>query len=391
MKQAIYTLFSFCFFLGFSCTKDQNGIYSDAEAAISRSAYRLPLQEHPIAPLPAFNPAPPVLPAVPYDYSTNNPHGITDEGATLGRVLFYDKRLTQNKRGSCASCHKQEYSFADNRRFSKGYSGILTTRNAPTLLNLNPEHDFFWDMREDHLYEMVLKPILNPDEMGIYSMDTVLQRLEEAGFYADLFQDAFGTPDITTDRIGHALNQFVLSIRSDQSQFDSELQANYATWNPSVGPVVQIGQIAFGDRGRCFTCHGGPDTNERRFSDINGNEIVIFEANIGLDTVYADIGAGAFDPDKEGVFKVPTLRNIALTAPYMHDGRFQTLEEVIDHYSDDVQPHPNLDSRIKNSLDGTPFNANFTEEEKEGLLAFMQFFTDYSVTTAEKWSNPFEE
>ena len=338
---------------------------------------------------PPFMPEAPNLPMRPYSYSIENNNNITDEGATLGRVLFYERQLSADHKVTCGSCHKQEFSFADTVQFTKGYKGIPTKRNVPTIINLNPTHDFFWDKREDHLFEMVLKPITNVDEMGNINLDTILTRLRNTDYYPPLFEAAFGTPEITAERMGLALNQFVLSIRSDNSRFDTELNSNYAEWVPGIDPVIRTGQIAFGDRGRCFTCHGGPDTHELKQFDQNGNLIVLTSANIGLDLDYVDPGMGAFDPSKNGEFKVPTLRNIMLTAPYMHDGRFKTIDEVIEHYSEDVEAHPHLDSRLVVANTGKPFLADYTEEEIEGLKAFLHMLTDYDVTTDVKWSNPF--
>lgn len=322
----------------------------------------------------------------------------TDAGATLGRVLFYDEDLSQNHTVSCASCHIQQFSFSDTARFSVGFNGQLGTRNSMALIHARFQKDgaFFWDNRASSLEAQVLMPIQDPIEMGL-TLDTLVNRLSAKSFYPSLFQNAFGTPDITTDRIARALAQFVRSINTFGSKFRQGV--NSTTGNPSIVPFANftaqenLGKDLFMDeyRGNCQACH------TRNIMVQQGTK------NIGLDLVYADNGVGAVtgNANKNGQFSVPSLINVELTPPYMHDGRFNTLEEVVNFYSDSIKPHPNLSGFLREILPGTidpnnntcdtcpPRIINYTPEEKQALVAFLLTLTDTTIVNDERWSNPF--
>jgi len=322
----------------------------------------------------------------------------TDAGATLGRVLFYDADLSQNHTISCSSCHLQEFSFADTARFSVGFNGGLTTRNAMSLNHVRFQRDnaFFWDERAPSLEAQALMPIQNAVEMGL-TLDTLVTRVSEKAFYPPLFQAAFGTTTVTPDLIARALAQFMRSMNTFGSKYRQGVEQT--SGNPSVVPFANftaqenLGKDLFMDiyRGNCQSCH------TRNVFVHQGSH------NIGLDTVYADNGVGAVtgNPNKNGKFAVPSLINVALTAPYMHDGRYSTLEQVIDFYSDSIQPHPNLSGFLREIEPGNtdpnhvfcmtcpPRHLNYTAEEKAALLAFLNTLTDTIITTDERWSNPF--
>lgn len=294
---------------------------------------------------------------------------ITDEGATLGRVLFYDKKLSLNNSTSCGSCHHQAYGFADTTSFSIGFEGELTSRNSMNLVNLQFSRFMFWDFSSPSLEHQVLQPISDPVEMGI-THDSLLTKLAEVEYYRPLFTQAFGDSLITTDRISKALAQFVRSIVSFDTKYDEGEASNFANFNESE----LLGKELFVDgEFRCNNCHLPP------------NFMGIQPENNGLDLVYEDNGAG------NGRFKAPSLRNIALTAPYMHDGRFQTLEQVVEHYNTGLQAHPFLgDQLTENFIDGDPpIQYNMTDEEKQALVDFLHTLTDPITISHEKYSNPF--
>ncbi|MFT5139011.1 MAG: cytochrome c peroxidase [Lysobacterales bacterium] len=312
----------------------------------------------------------------------NNP--ITDAGATLGRVLFYDKRLSANDSVSCSSCHQQEHGFSDPDILSTGFEDGLTGRHSMGLSNARfyePGH-FFWDERADTLEDQVLMPIQDPVEMGM-DLDVLVPKLAATDFYPGLFESAFGSSDITADRISLALAQFVRSLVSYQSKFDlafangvgggpdfegtfsdSELLGEQLFNNPPGSPVQSL---------ECFLCHG---TTGHISDDVENN---------GLDANTSDDqGAG------NGQFKAPSLRDIAARAPYMHDGRFETLEEVVEFYNSGIQPHPRLSNRLQDQ-NGQPVRFNMTDAEKAGLVAFMETLTDPFFLNDIKFSDPFTE
>lgn len=329
--------------------------------------------------------------------SDNTPfdNPITDMGATLGRVLFYDKNLSANNTISCASCHEQEAAFSDNRKFSVGLHGEETRRNSMTLINSRfyENGHFFWDERAATLEAQVLMPIQDHIEMGL-TLSELETKLSQVDYYEVLFQKTYGSAEITSDRIAKALSQFIRSIVSVNSKFDEGFAAAGFPEDeeqmpdfPNFTAQENLGLDIF-YRGRngatCLYCHGTPQ-------HVNDEA-----KNNGLTLNYSDNGKGEITglASDNALFKVPSLRNIVKTAPYMHDGRFETLEEVIDHYSDKVADHPNLNFRLKDSDDPSPnsnvLRLNLTQEEKEALIAFLHTLTDESVLTDEKYSDPFK-
>ena len=314
---------------------------------------------------------------------------ITNDGATLGRVLFYDKKLSANGTISCASCHKQDKGFSDDEVLSIGFDGGITGRHSMTLINSRyyQRGRFFWDERAATLEEQVLMPFQDPVEMGM-TIEQVVSTVQEQEYYPELFEKAFGSTEITSDKISKALAQFVRSIVSYSSKYDqgrassTSPGANFVnfTAEENLGKNLFFQTIPNGG-GACFGCH----TTEAFVSANPGPQ------NNGLDLVSTtDLGAGAVytNPIFEGRFKTSTLRNIELTAPYMHDGRFATLEEVVEHYNSGIQAHPTLSPALTDDS-GNPVRLNFTEAEKAALVAFLKTLTDNTVSDEVKWSNPF--
>lgn len=310
----------------------------------------------------------------------------TDIGATLGRVLFYDKRLSTNQTISCSSCHVQANGFSDPRQFSAGFNGGLTGRNSMGLSNARwyQRKKFFWDERAATLEEQTLMPIQDSVEMGM-TLQALTNRLAAEPFYTNLFTQVFGTPEVTSERISKALAQFVRSIVSTQSKYDAGVASNFAnfTAQENLGRQIFFGQAGF-SHVTCAACHGSD--NFVPGAAINNN---------GLEDPYVDKGLGARTglSQDEGLFKVPSLRNIELTAPYMHDGRFATLEQVVEFYDSGVVAHPNLSPPLRvppgGPAAGTPLRLNLTPTQKAALVAFMKTLTDPNLATDPKFSDPF--
>jgi cytochrome c peroxidase len=299
-------------------------------------------------------------PALPLD----NP--LTEEGVILGERLFHDRKLSGNGTQSCADCHDRRHFFSDVRTFSIGAFGDTGTRQSMPLYNLAWKSSFFWDGRTPTLRAQSLEPIQNPIEMHA-KLPEVVKAIEQGPNYPDMFEDAFGTPEINADRLARALEQFLLTLVSDDSKFDHAMRGQ-----AQLSSLEQRGAELFntefdparGQRGAdCFHCHGGPMFQSTAF------------ANNGLSLTK---DAGRFDATKlegdRGKFSVPSLRNVARTAPYMHDGRFTTLEEVIDHYDHGLERSSTLDPNLaKHPSEGLQLSA----EDKAALVAFLRTLTDH--------------
>jgi cytochrome c peroxidase len=356
----------------------------------------------------------PVLPPTPYDYAslnlpahfTTNANGplptsingidntpadnpITNHGATLGRVLFYDKTLSANGTISCSSCHKAANGFSDPAVLSKGFEGGLTRRHSMTLINARwyQRGRAFWDERAATLEQQVLMPFQDDVEMGL-TLPELLEKVSEQPYYSQLFTNAFGDNTVTSDRISKALAQFVRSIVSYQSKYDIGRAmapnpgapfSNF-TAQENTGKGLFFQTIPNGG-GACFGCH----TTEAFVSANPGPQ------NNGLDAASTtDLGAGEVFPNPifVGRFKTSSLRNIELTAPYMHDGRFATLEQVVEHYNSGIKAHPTLSPALTGP-NGAPVTLNFSSDQKAALVAFLKTLTDPTIATEPKWSDPF--
>ena len=324
--------------------------------------------------------------SAPVNEQDNTPatNPITDWGATLGRVLFYDKTLSINSAVACASCHKQSLSFADDKAFSAGFAGALTTRNSMSLVNVKYYRNgkFLWDERGSTLETQTLLPILDHVEMGMRNLNELVTRLNTKAYYPVLFHKAFGSQMITSEKIGEALAQFIRSIISYQSKFDEGRSLINSLRSPYPNFTAQENegkQLFSNPRLGCNSCHASETFT------------ALMPKNNGLEIPSVDLGVGGIthDPLQTGDFKISSLKNVELTAPYMHDGRFATLEEVVAHYDSGVQPHPNLSTQLRKP-DNTPVRLNLTADEKKALIAFLKTLTDRSITTDVKFSNPFK-
>ena len=343
----------------------------------------------------------PVLPETSYDYTPKwggmHSHmagqdlGITDAGATLGRVLFYDKILSIDNTVSCGSCHHQDIGFSDQARVSQGIDNQVTDRNAPSISNLYDDNLLFWDGRSTNLNDLVLQPVRNHKEMGMENMDFLVTKIKAAPYYQELFTKAYGDAEVTSTRVADAMAQFVRSMIG----CDSEMDRQFSAEQPLSAQAEEGRNIFFG-KGTCYNCHSGPDFNDRGgffdpFFPPNGGGFGWAQdiADIGLDEAYTDVGMGVFDPKLVGVFKIPSLRNVAMTAPYMHDGRFATLEEVVNHYNNGIKKSPNLDNVFKSWDTGDAIKLGLSDGVVSSLVAFLHSLTDDNYMNDERFADPF--
>jgi len=323
------------------------------------------------------------------DLPRDNP--LTVERVALGKTLFFDKQLSINNAQSCADCHAPEKAFSDGRRTARGAEGEFGPRNSMPLFNLAWKKEFFWDGRAKNLREQVLQPIQNPLEMHETLTNLVAKLNGRADLpvgpdarqrvptddYAGLFTAAFGSPEITAEKISLALENYLLTLTSFDAKFDrvlrgaekftAEEQRGFELFSTEYDP--RRGQFG----ADCFHCHGGPLFQSQSF------------ANNGSDGAFTDIGREKVTgkASDRGKFAVPSLRNIALTAPYMHDGRFRTLEEVVEHYSTGVVRSATLDPNLAKHPDG---GVPLTADDKRALVAFLKTLTDAQFVSANTFS-----
>jgi cytochrome c peroxidase len=309
---------------------------------------------------------------------------VTNAGALLGRVLFYDTRLSVNNTISCGSCHQQKHAFTAPRRFSLGFNGKEGDRNAMSLVNARfaPRGRFFWDERAATLEQQVLMPIENKVEMG-HQVPALVESLDKDSQYGALFLKAFGDARVTQERLARALAQFVRSLVSFRSKYDEGLvqarsvRADFANFTAQENHGKRVFLR------RCAVCHLPAGQGAVFFLPVPRNNGLDADARVA-DAGVADV---TFNPFQAGQFKSPELRNVEHTAPYMHDGRFTTLEQVMDFYSTGVKPHPNLDGSLRVSRE----RLKMDDTEKAALVAFLKTLSDPHFLTDPKFSDPFEE
>jgi cytochrome c peroxidase len=315
-----------------------------------------------------------------YTIPEDNP--TTKEGVYLGRLLFYEKKLSAGNSISCESCHLQKLAFTDGKALSQGADGSLTTRSAMSLANLLWVRNFFWDGRSPNLEQQASFPLTNVHEMGQPLAESVA-KLRQTALYPPLFKAAFGSDSITGNHILKALAQFERTLISADSRYERYLARTYqpsaqelrgmALFQNAPNPQKLI-------RGaNCEHCHGGVKTFKELFH------------NNGLDSTFSDNGRQNFTNQAEdkGRFRVPTLRNIMLTAPYMHDGRFQRIEQVLDHYNEHILESATLSSFLKDvSNETNRKKLMLTQSEKTDIISFLSMLTDSSFITNPEFSNP---
>lgn len=304
----------------------------------------------------------------------DNPQTV--EGIALGRKLFYDPILSADRTQACADCHSPQNSFTDERQFSIGIDGIAGNRNSMPLFNMawNYTEKFFWDGRAGSIEEQALGPVENPIEMH-NTWENAVASLQATIEYPELFSKAFGTQTIDRTLVTKAIAQFERTMISANSKFDQYLLGT-ATLSPSElnGLAVFLDET----KGDCFHCHGNPESPLWTDNTFHNN---------GLDEVITDRGLGEFtgDPRDFGLFKSPSLRNLAFSAPYMHDGRFATLDEVINHYSEGLVYSETIDPLMKTIAQG---GVQLTESDKADLKAFLLSLSDPSFITNPDFQDP---
>lgn len=315
----------------------------------------------------------------PMPHSEVNP--VTIDGADLGRYLFYDPILSADSSMSCNSCHKQEYAFSDApNTFSKGRDGVLMERNTLPLFNLAWYPSLFWDGKAASIEEQVFHPVRAHHEMNL-QWNLAAERVKNSRFYKQKFKTAFGDEIIDSILIAKAISQFERTLISYRSKYDMALEGKTFFTKEERDGLILMNDMTKGD---CLHCHS---TDGDALGTVPGF------SNNGLDTAsaaisYKDKGRGGITGQTEdaGKFKIPSLRNLMLTAPYMHDGRFKTLEEVLDFYSEGVHAGVNTDSKMGMAYKG---GVHLTKEEKRQIITFLKTLTDSAFITDPAFSNPF--
>lgn len=286
----------------------------------------------------------------------------TDEPATkaeLGKLLFFDKILSKDRTISCASCHLPEHAFADTAALSKGVGGRRGVRNTPSAMNLSLQRIFFWDGRAKTLEDQVLAPIANPVEMNL-PVDKALLRLQKSKKYNRYFKRIFNSePDSVN--LAQAIAAFERTLETSESAFDNW---KFSGKGNAVSDAAKRGFIVFNEKGKCIRCHFGADFTTNEFRNIG-----LFNGKEFNDSGRVVISGKAEDLGK---FKTAGLRNTAITAPYMHNGMFKTLNEVIDFYNEPEKVVPNSINR--DTILAKPLG--LTAQEKSDLEAFLNSLTD---------------
>lgn len=346
MKYVLIGLLFVVFAVIIACKKDT--------VAYEPTPYELKIPSHfPDMPIPAYNP-------------------MTVEGVALGRKLFYEKKLSGDNTMSCGACHSPQAAFSDPNQFSTGIDGSVGNRNAMALINLGWDSFFFWDGRAKSLEELVLEPVENPIEMH-EDWSNAISEISQDVEYRNMFFRAYGDEGINKYTAAKAIAQFIRTMISGNSKFDviyknanfiplnNQEQALLATVTPQELAGYDLFQSLNG--ADCFHCHNGPLMRVEKFS------------NNGLDATFTDLGRAEVtgDMNDAGKFKVPTLRNILYSAPYMHDGRFQTLDDVLNHYSHNVQVSPTIDPLMEFANQG---GVQLDQTEKDYVKAFLLTLTD---------------
>ncbi len=359
MKKLI-TFYAILFIFVFAC-KDEDA--PSVPVVYDPTPYVLEYGDFPTPNLPADNP-------------------LTNAKVQLGRMLFYDKQLSKGNAQSCADCHLQKDAFSDIRQFSIGVEEMEGKRQAMPVMNLAwHEHGMFWDGRAPLIRDQSLLPIIDPLEMN-ETYENVIKKLSEDKRITDQFIRAFGDETITTERMSLAMEAFMLTMVSFNSKYDKYLKGEVSlTESEERGRKLFFAEFdpqGIEKGGECFHCHGGFNFTNDEFMN-NG---------LDADGEMADSGRMKVtnNSNDEGKFKVPSLRNIELTPPYMHDGRFETLEEVLDHYNTGVKQSSTVEFILQFNMQ--PGGLQLSDQDKSDLIAFMKTLTDPDFISNPAFSAP---
>jgi cytochrome c peroxidase len=329
---------------------------------------------------------------VPMPNNMRNPFPL-DPVVNFGRILFYDKNLSANGMVSCGSCHQQQKAFTDGHAFSIGFNNQVTDRSSMSLANMGFINNYQWGSAVDNLPELVLKPLTHPVEMGNPSMEAVVEKVKNLSYYTYYHEKAFGKADIQEKSIAWALAQFVASIYSANARFDKAQAEQFTSFTADE----KLGMELFNGKALCNHCHqaptfAAPDFVGGKYGSTNGAVDLATGKPLppGNKKGMAHNGLRPLLESASTSMKIPTLRNIELTSPYMHDGSFKSLEEVIEAYNSDIQYHEMLDP-ILLSPGGNkiPIRLHLTVQEKKALKAFLLTLTDTEMLTAKRYSDPF--
>ncbi len=303
-------------------------------------------------------------PAPYYNFKNNQ---LTNAGFALGRKLFYDTRLSRDNSVSCGSCHQSFAAFAQaDHVVSHGVDDLLGTRNSPGLFNLNWNTSFMWDGGINHIEVQPLGPIANPVEMD-ENIGNVLVKLNNDAQYKKMFQDAFGSSEITSEKLLKSMAQFMGAMVSSNAKYDKVSRKENGI---SFTESEQAGLTIF--ENKCATCHTAPLFTDHSFRNIG------LKPNSINDSGRAHITRDANDLYK---FKVPTLRNLSYTAPYGHDGRFNTLDQVFDQMEKDIYSHPTVDPLMTSGI-------KLSATERENLKAFLKTLDDETFVKDKRFAEP---
>lgn len=375
MKNLPYLYYIFFLLFVVSACKDDQPI-DPTDLAINWDSLTFDPQIHDLT-------IPPTLPAQTFRNPPEN--ALTEEGIQLGRMLFYDPILSLDSTLACAGCHNQQLAFTDdNKKFSEGVNGAMGNRNSMALFNLGWMNGFFWNGSATTLERQAREPVPNPKEMHLPWQEAI-KRLMRQRDYRIRFYEAFGAQEITQNLVTKALAQFERTLISGSSVYDLHVTPGTFVY---MSEEAQWGMELFHDenKGDCFHCHGRQTTGNL-FTDNLFHNNGLQDAETIDDFAHKGLGDVTGRPQDFGRFKTPSLRNVALTAPYMHDGRFATLEEVLNHYTHDVKLSPNLDINleIKHKQGGLDLN----EEEKQAIIAFLEALTDTTFLGNPDFASPF--
>jgi cytochrome c peroxidase len=304
---------------------------------------------------------------------------IDSNYAEIGRYLFYDPILSKDLDRSCASCHKQENAFADDRRFSIGIEKKEIKRNTLPLFNLAWYYGYFWDGRASTLKSQIREPIHDKHELNA-SWHLIEERLKESDLYRGLVEKKLPDTPIDSNLVIEALSQFESTLISDGSKYDKVLLGNDHFNADEYAGFLLVNEKT---KGNCLECHT---------SDANALGTIGRFSNNGLDMAetaddFPDKGVGGISGKGSdmGKFKIPSFRNLVFTAPYMHDGRFNTLEEVVDFYADSVKSNYSIDPKMSAHLG----SKNLNKKERAQIVAFLKTMSDSSFVIDQRFSNPF--